>query len=499
MATINGDGKSNTLNGTNLSDTIQGFGGNDIIRPLDGNDWVNAGAGNDKLIFGGTGSNTAYGGSGRDLLTLDLSNVGPGVRLSTTTFSSGVSFALSDGSFSVQTHDIERFHLTGGAGDDRLYGGADNDRLLGGDGDDRLISGTGRDILIGGAGNDSLTSNGGEDRLIGGGGHDDFLVHHTHMASGSRSYVNGGGGKDFMTLNILGDHDNTLAFTSGQRMTLNDGMRVDNVETLQLNTGAGDDTLTFTPSTFGRYFWNAGDGTDHLTLDLSQTSGKAEFDYGSSSGNGSWSVGTKHMNIRISNIEGLTLIGNDKANELEGGDFNNDIRGGDGNDKIRGGSKQDKLYGDAGNDSLEGYIGNDELNGGSGHDLLGGGPGDDKLFGGGGRDDLSGDTGDDLIMGGGGRDMIYGGAGEDDLYGDAGADRFIFDTNQGIERIHDFELGKDVIEIAPWYLNYSHLVFTQKSGFVEITYDDDPDEFATTIQVMNVDIAQIDDQSNFIF
>lgn len=496
MAFITGDSNNNTLNGTDLNDDIYAYGGDDILIPGNGNDFMIGGDGDDQFIINGTGDKYADGGADRDLLVLDYSSAGPGVSLSTTIYNDGTTyFALSDRSASVEAIDIERFHVTGGAGDDRIRGGAHNDRLIGGDGDDELTSGTGRDILLGGAGNDTLTSNGGEDRLLGGGGNDEFLVHHTHMASGSKSYVNGGGGNDFMTLNILGDHDNTLAFTSGQRMTLNDGMHIDNLETLQLNTGGGDDTLTFTPSTFGRYFWNAGDGMDHLILDLSQTRGKAEFDNDS----GYWSVGGKSMDIRVDNFERLTLIGNDKANELRGGDFNNEIHGGGGNDEIRGGSKRDKLFGDAGKDNIEGYNGNDILSGGAGDDLLGGGHGNDTLLGGAGRDDLSGDTGNDVLKGGGGRDLLYGGAGDDDLYGGAGADRFIFDTNQGIERIHDFQLGTDLIEIAPDYLNYSHLVFTQKTGFVEITYDEDTDDFATTIQVMNVTVAQIEDQANFIF
>jgi Ca2+-binding RTX toxin-like protein len=514
MATINGDSSSNTLNGTNQSDTIRGFSGHDLIRPLDGNDWVRAGSGDDVLVFGGTGSNTAYGGSGQDLLILDLSNAGPGVSLSTTAYRTGPSlFSLSDGSFSVQTHGIERFNVTGGAGDDRIRGGAYNDRLFGGDGDDELTGGAGRDILRGGAGNDTLTSTEGEDQLLGGGGNDEFLVHHTHRAAGSTSYVDAGAGNDFMTLNILGDHDNTLAFTTGQRMTLNDGMHIDNLETLQLNTGGGDDTLTFTPSTFGRYFWDAGSGTDHLILDLSQTRGKAVFeeDYGS------WSVGGKTITIDIQDSERLTLTGNDKANKLEGSAFRDEIRGGDGNDQITGGYGHDKLFGDAGNDSLQGGYGNDLIVGGTGDDGMGGGYGDDTLIGGAGRDEMSGWYGDDTLKGGGGKDKLSGGHGEDVLYGGggddrlagergadnlfggAGADRFVFSTEGGVDRIHDFRLGTDFIEIEPYFLNYSHLEFTQQTGYVEITIAGDTDTDRTVIQVMNVTLAELENEANFIF
>lgn len=514
MATINGDSSSNTLNGTNQSDTIRGFSGHDLIRPLDGNDWVRAGSGDDVLIFGGTGSNTAYGGSGQDLLILDLSNAGPGVSLSTTAFKTGPSlFSLSDGSFSVQTHGIERFDVTGGAGDDRIRGGAYNDRLFGGDGDDELTGGTGRDILLGGAGNDTLTSTGGEDQLLGGGGHDDFLVHHTHMATGSTSYVNGGGGSDFMTLNILGDHDNTLAFTSGQRMTLNDGMHIDSVETLQLNTGAGDDTLTITPSTFGYYLWDAGAGTDHLILDLSQTRGKAWFE----EHYGSWSVGGKTIEIEVENYERLTLIGNDKANNLEGDNFRNEIHGGDGNDQITGGSRRDKLFGDAGDDSLDGGYGNDLIVGGAGDDGISGDYGNDTLIGGAGRDEMSGWYGDDtlkggtgkdelfggpgadVLYGGSGKDRINGGGGEDELYGGAGADRFLISSENGIDRIHDFQLGTDLIEILTSQVHYGHLEFTQQTGYVEITFAGDTDTDRTVIQVMNVTLAELENEANFIF
>lgn len=203
-------------------------------------------------------------------------------------------------------------------------------------------------------------------------------------------------------------------------------------------------------------------------------------------------------------MDGVGQGGNDR---LDGG-LGDDLLVGDadqmagnskgGNDILDAGSGNDEVYGDArfllehsrgGNDVIYGGGGRDYVAGDSfylvdfavgGNDRIFGGAGDDFSLVGdarglfndaqGGDDRLDGGAGDDYLAGdadtmrdnaSGGDDFLVGGAGNDELYGDAetytdftgvgGADRFYFDIGSGQDRIGDFEVGKDLIQIAHAY------------------------------------------------
>lgn len=177
------------------------------------------------------------------------------------------------------------------------------------------------------------------------------------------------------------------------------------------------------------------------------------------------------------------------------------IKGGAGDDVITGDASvvsgqavggADKLYGGGGNDTLRGDAiwladatgGDDLLNGGGGNDtLVGDGHlmyidapegGDDRLYGGNGADYLYGDAltfSQDVIAG---DDFLEGGRGADHLWGDArelqvtegylsGADTFYFATRSGLDVIHDFEQGKDLIDVSGYAIG----------GFSDLAIDDD--------------------------
>ena len=115
---------------------------------------------------------------------------------------------------------------------------------------------------------------------------------------------------------------------------------------------------------------------------------------------------------------------------------------------MRGGTSSDKLYGQSGSDKLYGDSGNDYLSGGSSKDNLYGGSGKDKLKGGTSADYLYGGTGNDKLYGGSGNDTLIGGTGKDDLYGGSGHDIFRLTTGSGYDRIRDFKLGEDLIDLG---------------------------------------------------
>ena len=107
------------------------------------------------------------------------------------------------------------------------------------------------------------------------------------------------------------------------------------------------------------------------------------------------------------------------------------------------------MFGDDGNDSLLGQEGNDRLLGDAGDDVLDGGAGADALLGGDGNDTLLGGTGADTQNGGAGGDLLAGGDGNDILTGGLGADIFLFNRpNEGVDRITDFNLAEDVIQVS---------------------------------------------------
>ncbi|MBE1284777.1 MAG: hypothetical protein GJ676_15815 [Rhodobacteraceae bacterium] len=596
MAVINGNNNPNILLGTEQGDTMHALGGDDIVYGNGGNDHITGGlgddtlysgagddvvngeAGNDRLVFSGPGDNHGDGGDGTDTIEIDLTHLGSNVHVTTTwNFYVGAltnyGFVTSDQSSSTYIDGYERLIIRSGAGDDRLNGTRGKDTIYGNDGDDSLGDSRfgGNDIFYGGRGDDYLIGNSRNDRLFGGTGDDVFEVRYTAGNKAAKCTVDGGNGQDQLRLFLGSNKDQNISFETGAKNILPDGLTIDRMESLGLWTGSGDDTLSLKITTFGSQGWSAGAGTDHATLDLSQTKGQAAFNYGYTSGLGNWTAGGEQTSISLRDIESLTLIGNDQQNNLGGGEFENLIRGGGGNDTISGGrardqlfgedgrdvisgadgddlldggagmdglfagngndillggadkdrlyggtgddqldggTENDRLHGEAGKDQLDGGAGNDHLNGGSGDDTLRGGADSDRLVGASGNDTLDGGTendwlrgeaGEDILIGGAGRDRLVGGIGDDDLTGGLDGDWFIFRDSDGTDRILDFELGRDRIDLRRSSFEADDLIFAQKTGYVEVTFDGDTSAAGTTIQVLNVTVAELDNSANFLF
>lgn len=88
----------------------------------------------------------------------------------------------------------------------------------------------------------------------------------------------------------------------------------------------------------------------------------------------------------------------------------------------------------------------------------------DPTFGTGGADVLYGADGTDTLFGGMGNDLLIDGAGTDTLYSGAGADTFVLNFDGVTDHIHDFELGKDRIDLSAW-----PMLMTMAQLFVEET------------------------------
>jgi serralysin len=82
---------------------------------------------------------------------------------------------------------------------------------------------------------------------------------------------------------------------------------------------------------------------------------------------------------------------------LDGGSGNDSLWGGTGNDRLFGRSGDDALYGEDGNDYIEGGAGNDRIWDGAGVDTVLGGSGRDIIWVGAGNDSYNGGSGHDII------------------------------------------------------------------------------------------------------
>jgi Ca2+-binding RTX toxin-like protein len=85
-------------------------------------------------------------------------------------------------------------------------------------------------------------------------------------------------------------------------------------------------------------------------------------------------------------------------------------------------------------------------------------------------DTLSGDAGVNMIRGGAGDDVIRGRAGNDVLEGHGGADSFVFGSGDGIDRIHNFDLGADLIRFESAAGGFGALGIGDFNGDAAVSY-----------------------------
>ena len=388
-----GDFALDSITGEAVASSLNGDAGDNVIAGFDGNDTLIGNAGDDILI-GGLGADVLDGGDGND--TADYSGATTAVRASLVTPSSNLGEAQGDTFISIEN----------------ITTGAFNDILVGNDQANVLTSGDALDNLFGFAGDDTLNGDGGNDRLFGGDGNDT---------------LNGGADNDFVVGNA---GDDTLIGGEGDDVLF--GVIGDNT----LRAGEGDDALL------------GGTGNDMLFGDAGDDNIRGQ--------GGDDTLEGGAGNDLLAGASGVDILfGQDGDDNLFGGLANDELRGGEGNDELRGQENDDALFGDNGNDLLVGGGGDDELTGGagddtlfgnSGFDTLFGGDGADSLFGGGLNDELFGGAGNDILRGEGSLDVLNGGTGNDILIGGTSTDRFVFDANNGVDRIFDFA-APEVIEI----------------------------------------------------
>lgn len=388
---------------------------------------------------GGTDTIEIFGGS--EAVKLDLTGDdsfgGAFIDVGTTvTYFSAGGFAIGSRSETVFVSPetvIENIIVAGG--DDTVVGNSAGNRILGGDGadnidgadgSDRLLGEAGADILLGKAGADTLAGGAGDDISAGGEGNDALFAGSgdtgDDLAFGDNGadLLAGGAGNDTL---VGGSYTGT-----GQAFSVTAGAV----------NGAARDTL------FG------GDGDDLLiTGSFDDANNNLQVDAGEVDASST------------ANHTAFAGLGDDKIYGAAGHDV---LGGGTGDDTIIGGGGDDTVYGgrndsnSAGlNDSIVGGAGDDLIFASGGNDFVAGGDGDDTLFGGGqmdtlqggaGADDLYAGAGNDVVDGGAGNDVLRNAAGNDTLTGGTGADTFVFGGNHGADRVEDFDIALDSLNLA---------------------------------------------------
>ena len=449
------------MNGEN--DVIYGYAGDDTLIGGPNDDYLDGGTGADYLI-GGAGTDTLTadpfdglpdvfdGGAGVDLLFYSASaTAGVTVNLGTGTASGGATVSGIEAVVGTRHADT----LTGNAVGNILNGVDGDDVLDGGGGDDLLEGGYGRDILRGGAGDDTLRDTDirgatGPDRLNGGAGSDTADYGFVRgsvtvdLATGtlnglavltSIENVRGTQGDD----TIIGSAGANFLFGGAGTDVLRGGAGNDRLEGGRLDSGpsgldslygeAGDDVLyqdillfPFIPPSGPPRLLDGGDGVD--TADYGQHMHNVYLDLQTGTGLDGYLTLVSIENLRGSDFDYDTLVGNAGVNALYGNGGDDVVRGGGGGDRLDGGAGSDTAKYDEGNVGIVVDLSTGAASGGNAQgdvlvsiENLFGSRGNDSLTGNAGANTLAGEAGDDVLRGGDRNDVLRGGGGGDRLEG----------------------------------------------------------------------------------
>jgi len=226
---------------------------------------------------------------------------------------------------------IEGVVLTGDALANQLVGGAGNDTLNGGDGHDHLMGAAGADVMSGGSGNDTYVIVDAAGQVIEAAdeGNDSVYtsVSYTLDAGQEIESLRAWGPADVI---LTGNETVNQVIGGAGTDTLNGGAGNDTLKGGTgpdvISGGTGDDTYVIDDAA-GRVLEAVGEGRDVVYTTVSYT----------------LDTGQEVESLRVTGTAGLTLTGNEIANELIGGEGNDTLNGGGGSDQLIGGAGGDRF------------------------------------------------------------------------------------------------------------------------------------------------------------
>lgn len=445
-----GKGNDSLVSGSGYHNFLDGGEGNDtLIGSSESNDEMIGGKGSD-IIIGGDGfgfdqvfylgssssvvinlaKGTASGGEGNDVLKGIEGIIG-------STFNDTI---LGD----INHNKLDGYDgndtLSGNLGDDSLFGSYGNDLLLGDDGSDQLYGDSDNDTLKGGNGDDQLTGGWGDDVLVGGKGLDWAFFEESTKVDLSTGAAFSESGVDTLSEieAIMGSSWNDTLSGNAENNTL-DGNWGDD----WLSGGLGDDNLY---GSKGIDWASYNDAESAVTVDIAM-------------GIATGGAGVDFLQ-EIENVQGS------QYNDTLTGDFNsNTIEGGAGNDLINGGGYSDILIGGLGNDNYVvddmGDIVTEKLSEGADkisssvtytlptnvENLSLTGSSSINGIGNFGNNVIIGNSAINQLRGGNGNDTLDGKAGNNVLTGGIGSDIFRFTTINHIDKITDFNVLDDTVQL----------------------------------------------------
>ena len=426
-------GEAATIVGT--GPTLTGTEGRDVIVSGPATS-VFALGGNDLICVTGSGSPSVDAGTGDDVV--DTTGIASAAGVTTVLGAGADTFV--GGRSEDAVHAGHRSDSSTNAPDP----GSDSeaDRVDTGEGDDAVFTGS-----AGAANHDVVTLGTGTDYLFVG-----------SSAVAADAVLDGADGVDALRL-ATGDSDVSLDLELGTLTTSLGASRLTSFESTNLLTGTGRITYQGTA------------GNDHLEvhpqsgptpLDIATAAGQdeivvepADIAAGSRinggegrnglvapSRTGSMALdleqGVLVVDGRSSTVAGLqdaflmapevTMVGNDRGNNLTFAGCRGDLRGGAGRDRLR--NAYDYYYEFYTFDCRARTV----MVGGPAADHLRGGQGGDRLFGGSGSDEINGRGGNDRILGDEAADTLVGGRGRDFADGSTGHDRCVAERERRCER-----------------------------------------------------------------
>ncbi|MBK8458526.1 MAG: hypothetical protein IPL47_16565 [Phyllobacteriaceae bacterium] len=496
---IRGNGGADQIDALDGADTVEGGGGNDVIvqRNDGGIDTVNGGAEFDILFLGLSNAPWVISGvAGASTVTsvnLSLIEQITGSDFSDQITQSGAVRVIEAGTGDdrVTTGQIlvNDFRYDGGAdrdvisfanflnpaifvmasgflnGANRAFnfesavGSALDDTIIGTSGDNTVEGGNGADTIYGGDGFDGLFGGGQRDALYGEGG-EDFLSGGDEVGDGD--VIRGGGADDV----ILGGAGNDQLFGDSGADNLQGGAGIDllfvDAQDVIYQGGGDKDFLIVADAAGGS--WSANDIENWIGA-----SGNDKFDASSAD----------FLTVQQGQGGSDTLVGGSDRDFLFGGSENDFLFGNDGSDTLEGGAGADEFDGGGGSDFFRIDAADRVFNGGDGRDVIValdaagvfaflaptsvefavGFTGNDifdatgagffvEMKGLGGSDQLYAGNAGSILEGGEGGDSLVSGAGTDNFVGGAAADTFFFLDGGGQDFIFDWQDGLDRINLS---------------------------------------------------